>query len=45
MAVKIRIRGFSDKIFDFAQTLIDIMLECATKDGFQSEQVLHSIEN
>ena len=44
MAVKIRIQGFSDKLFEFAQTFIDIMLECATKDGFDSEQVIHSIE-
>ena len=44
MAVHVRITGYSDKLFDFAQTFLDIMFECAKEDGFEETQVINSIE-
>ena len=44
MAVNLRIKGFSDKLFEFAAAYIDIMLECARPGGFDEDQVLNSME-
>ena len=44
MGVHLRFSGYSEKIFEFAKTYIDIMLECAKKDGFEESQVDNSIE-
>ena len=43
MAVHLRISGFSDKLFEFAQSYIDILIECAKDNGFKSRDVRQSI--
>ena len=35
MGVHLRFSGYSEKIFEFANTYIDIMLECAKEGGFE----------
>ena len=35
MVIRIKITGYSQKLFDFAQNFIDIMLECAKPGGFE----------
>ena len=44
MAVNIEIKGYSDKLFEFAKTYIEIMLSCARPGGFKKEQVINSME-
>ena len=44
MGVHLRFSGYSEKIFEFANTYIDIMLECAKEGGFEDAQVDNSIE-
>ena len=44
MGVHLRFSGYSEKIFAFATTYIDIMLECAKPGGFEEAQVDNSIE-
>ena len=44
MAISLNFRGFSDKLFQFAEIFIDILLECAKEGGFDDEQVMNSIE-
>lgn len=44
MGIHLKFSGYSEKIFEFAKTYIDIMLECAKKDGFEKSQVENSIE-
>ena len=43
MAVILEIKGFSDKIFEFARAYIDIFIGCAEDNGFDRESVMHSI--
>ena len=43
MAVILEIKGFSDKILQFAQDYIDIFIGCAEDNGFDRASVLHSI--
>ena len=44
MAIRIWISGYSQKLFNFAEILIDTMLECAKQGGFEHSQVMNSIE-
>ena len=44
MAINLKFSGYSDKLFNFAEIFIEIMLECARKEGFESDQVMNSIE-
>ena len=44
MAVSLKISGYSDKIFTFAETYINILLECAKQGGFEETLILNSIE-
>ena len=44
MAIGLTFKGFSDKLFIFAEIFIDIMFECAKECGFDNDQVLNSIE-
>ena len=44
MAVNLKVTGFSDKIFVFAKTYIELLLWCANKDGFDKASVLQAIE-
>ena len=37
MAISLTFRGFSDKLFIFAEIFIDILLECAKEGGFESD--------
>ena len=44
MAVRVKLSGYSDKIFEFAETYIDIMLGCAKQGGFEESLILNSME-
>ena len=44
MGVRLRIAGYSDKIFDFAECLINILFKCAKDGGFEHNAVMNSIE-
>ena len=44
MGIHLKFSGYSEKIFEFANTYIDIMLECAKKGGFEKSRVENSIE-
>lgn len=44
MAVRVWISGYSQKLFEFAETFIEIMLECAKPGGFEHTQIMNSIE-
>ena len=37
MVFSLEFKGFSDKLFVFAETVIDIMLECAKEGGFDNQ--------
>ena len=43
MGIRLKISGFSDKLFEFASTYIEIFLGCA-ENGFLQENLMHSIE-
>ena len=43
MGVRLRIAGYSDKIFDFAECFIAILFKSAEK-GFEHSDVMNSIE-
>ena len=44
MAVHLRIKGYSDKIFEFAKIYIDLILESAEEGSFSREVTRQSIE-
>ena len=44
MAVRLKLSGYSDKIFEFAETYIDIMLGCAKQGGFEESLIWNSME-
>lgn len=43
MAVNIKISGFSDKVFLFAEMFLDIVRTCGRQDGFNQSTVLDSL--
>ena len=44
IGVRITIRGYSDKLMDFARIYLDKLIECGVKQGFEKRVLLQSME-
>ena len=44
LAVRIKITGYSDTIFDFAKIYLDTMIDCAKPGGFDKNTVMNSMD-
>ena len=45
MAINLEFKGYSDKIFEFAEAFFEILFSSAKKDGFEQSSIMDSMES